>query len=183
MTVKIAVSLVLAAIIQTTVGQLLPATPGQWFGHIDWLLLIVVYVGLQRAPVQVLVTGTAAGIVLNGFSWGRGFGVAGLGYILAGYVVDRIVAWIVADSPLVRFLAVAAGSFVSTIVRLLFFRLLQIELPILIGGRNIGATIVFSLFANLIASVPAYLILDWVFQKNSMLRTRRMEARRIRPRL
>ncbi len=183
LTVKIAVSLILAAIIQTTLGQMLPVTVGQWFRHIDWILLVVVYVGLQRDPVQALVTGSVAGIVLNAFSWGRGFGIAGLGYVLAGYAVDRIVAWIVADSPLVRFSAVAAGSVISTLIRLLFFRLLQIELPMLIGGRNIGATIVFSLFANLIASIPVYLILDRVFQKNTRLRTRRMEARRIRPRL
>jgi len=183
LTVKIAVSLLLAAIIQTTLAQNLPATLGQWFGHIDWLLLIVVYVGLQRDPVQVLMTGAVAGIVLNAFSWGRGFGIAGLGYVLAGYAVNRIVAWIVADNPFVRFSIVAAGSVASTVVRVIFFRVLQIELPAVVGGKNIGATIVFSLFANLIASVPLFLLLDRFFLKNATVRSRRMEARRMRPRL
>lgn len=182
-TIKIAVSLVLAAIIQTTLAQNLPVSVGQWFRHIDWLLLIVVYVGLQRDPVQVLMTGTVAGLVLNSFSWGRGFGIAGLGYVLAGYVVNRIVAWIVADNPFVRFSIVAAGTVVSTIVRVIFFRVLQVELPEVVGGKNIGATIVFSLIGNLIASVPLFLLLDRTFQKNATVRSRRMEARRMRPRL
>ncbi len=152
-------------------------------GYVDWLLLVVVYVGLQRDPIQALITGTAAGIMQDSFSGGRGFGVSGMAYLMAAYFSDRIAAWIVVDNLLVRFSAIVAGSLVSTAVHLLFYRLLQVDLPNLAGGKSMAATLVFGLFANLIISVLLYFALDRVFKKDAALRVRRMEARRVRSRL
>ncbi|MGH9841652.1 MAG: rod shape-determining protein MreD [Blastocatellia bacterium] len=183
-TAKIAISLLVATLIQTLLAPpVVPAGLARWMSYIDWLLLVVVYVGLQRAPVQALLTGAAAGIFQDAFSGGKGFGVSGLAYLLAAYVADRIVAWIVVDNLLVRFSAIVAGSLVSTIVRLIFYRMLQVELPVLAGGNNVIATLVFGLFANLIVSVLLYILFDRVFKKESAVRVRRMEARRIRPKL
>jgi hypothetical protein len=53
----------------------------------------------------------------------------------------------------------------------------------LASGREIAATVVFDLFANLFASVLLYIALDRVFNKGIDQRRRRMEARRLRPRL
>jgi rod shape-determining protein MreD len=182
-TLKIAVSLIVAAIIQALLAPpIVPVAAGRWMGYIDWLLLVVVYVGLQRDPVQALLTGTAAGIMQDSLSGGRGFGVSGMAYLIAAYISDRIAAWIVVDNMLVRFSAIVAGSLVSVAVRLVFYRLLHVELPNLSGG-NIAATLVFGLFANLIVSVLLYFALDRVFKKDAAMRVRRMEARRVRTRL
>jgi len=181
-TLKIAVCLFVAAFLQTTLAQQVPISLGQWLGHINWLLLVVIYIGLQRDPVKALVTGAFAGLIHEAFSFGRGFGVNGLAFVLAAYVADRIASVIVVDNLWFRFSAVTAGSVVNTVIRLVFFRLLKLELPVLAGGRSIAATIVFDLIANLIGSILLYLVLDRVFIKDADQRVRRMEARRLRTR-
>lgn len=184
-TLRIAVCLLVAVVIQTTLTQLVPPTVGQWLGHIDWLLLIVVYVCLQRNPVQALITAMAAGLIQDAFSLSSeiAIGVSGLAYVIAAYVADRIVSVIVADNLLVRFLTVASASIVNILVRALFYRMLKFKLPVLAGGKGVAAALVFGLCANLIASVLLYLFLDRVFSRNAALRLRRSEARRMRSRL
>lgn len=184
-TLKIAVCLIAAALIQTALPQLVPAALGQWLGHVDWLLLVVIYVCLQRSPAQALITAGAAGLLqdLLSLSSEVALGVSGLAYVLAAYVADRIVSVIVADNLLVRVATVAAGSVVSLIVRISFYRLLKFKLPALADGQDIAAAIVFGLFANLIVSILLYLLLDRFFSRNAALRSRRTEARRIRTRL
>ncbi len=179
-TLKILGCLVVAALLQTTLVQLVPRAIGQALAQIDWLLLVTVYIGLQRDPVKALLTGTAAGVVYDCFSGGRTVGVSGFAYVLAAYITHRIAAIIVVDNLLVRVLTVAAASIVNTGVRLAFYGLLQIELPVLAGGRTIAEAFIFGLFANLIASILLYIFLDRIFKKDATLRMRRSEARRRR---
>ncbi len=180
---KITVCLFAAAYLQTTLAQQAPAAFGQWLGHVSWLLLVVIYIALQRDAVRALLTAAAAGIIHDSFSMGRGVGVNGLALVIAAYVADRIASVIMVDNLIFRFLAVTAGSVINTMIRLAFYGLLKIELPALSGGRSAGAVVVFDLFANLFASVLLYIALDRVFNKGFDQRRRRMEARRLRPRL
>ncbi|MGE0127804.1 MAG: rod shape-determining protein MreD [Blastocatellales bacterium] len=182
-TLKIAACLFAAAYLQTTLVQQVPVSVGRWLGHINWLLLVVVYIGLRRDPVQALLTGAFAGVFHDAFSLGRVIGVNGLAMVLAAYVADRIAAVIMVDNLIFRFLAVASGSVINTVIRLLFYGLLKLELPTLASGREIAAAIVFDLFANLFVSVLLYIALDRVFNKDAGQKVRRMEARRLRPRL
>jgi rod shape-determining protein MreD len=184
-TLKIAVCLFAAAYLQTTLAQQVPVSLGRWLGHISWLLLVVVYIALQRNAVRSLMTAAAAGVIHDAFSMGRGVGVNGLALLLAAYVADRIASVVMVDNLIFRFLAVTAGSVINTLVRLGFYRTLNLELPVLAGGREMAATVVFDLFANLFASVLLYIVLDRVFNKGVGIdqRRRRMEARRLRPRL
>ena len=184
-TLKITVCLLAAAYLQTTLAQQVPASFGRWLGHISWLLLVVVYMALQRDAVRSLMTAAAAGVIHDALSMGRGVGVNGLAMVLSAYVADRIASVIMVDNLIFRFLAVTAGSVINTMVRLGFYSkwALNLELPVLASGREIAATVVFDLFANLFASVLLYIALDRVFNKGIDQRRRRMEARRLRPRL
>jgi rod shape-determining protein MreD len=184
-TLKIAVCLFAAAFLQTTLAQQVPASSGQWLGHISWLLLVVVYIALQRDAVRSLMTAAAAGVIHDAFSMGRGIGVNGLAMVLAAYFADRIATVIMVDNLIFRFLAVTAGSVINSLVRLGFYRALNLELPVLASGREMAKNVVFDLFANLFASVLLYIALDRVFNKGVGIdqRRRRMEARRLRPRL
>lgn len=185
LTLKITVCLLAAAYLQTTLAQQVPVPLGRWLGHISWLLLVVVYIALQRDAVRSLMTAAAAGVIHDALSMGRGVGVNGLAMVLAAYVADRIASVIMVDNLIFRFLAVTAGSVINTMVRLGFYSkwALNLELPVLASGREIAATVVFDLFANLFASVLLYIALDRVFNKGIDQRRRRMEARRLRPRL
>jgi rod shape-determining protein MreD len=184
-TLKIAVCLFAAAFLQTTLAQQVPQSLGLWLGHISWLLLVVVYIALQRDAVRSLMTAAGAGVIHDAFSMGRGIGVNGLAMVLAAYLADRIASVIMVDNLIFRFLAVTAGSVINSLVRLGFYRVLNPELPVLASGREMAAAVVFDLFANLFASVLLYIALDRVFNKGVGIdqRRRRMEARRLRPRL
>jgi len=103
--------------------------------------------------------------------------------VLAAYVADRIATVIMVDNLIFRFLAVTAGSVINTLIRVAFYSLLKLDLPDLASGRDVAATVIFDLFANLFASVLLYIALDRVFNKGIDQRRRRMEARRLRPRL
>ena len=187
-TAKIAACLLVAIFAQTTLVRLLPESLGRWIGHIDWLLLVIVYVCLQRNPMRALMTAVAAGIVHDAFSRVQApgvaqvIGVSGFAYVLAAYVADRIVSVIVADSMLVRFATVASASAVNTLARYMFYKMLKFQLPVLVGGQGIAAAVVFGLVTNLIASALLYVLLDRLFNKGSAARVRRGEARRIKAR-
>jgi rod shape-determining protein MreD len=184
-TLKITVCLLAAAGLQTTLAQQVPESLGQWLGHVSWLLLVVVYIALQRDAIRSLMTAVAAGVILDAFSNGRGVGVNGLALVLAAYVADRIATVIMVDNLIFRFLAVTAGSVINSLVRLGFYSkwALNLELPVLANGRRVAETVIFDLFANLFASVLLYIALDRVFNKGVDQRRRRLEARRLRPRL
>jgi rod shape-determining protein MreD len=180
-TLKIFGCLLVAAFLKTTLVQQVPQSLGEWLGHIDWLLLVVVYIGLQRDPFRALLTGTAAGIMQDIFSGGQAVGISGFAYVLAAYITYRFATFIMVDNLMVRFMAVAVASLVSTIVRLSIYKALQIELPVLAGGQTIAPAIVFGLFANLIASVLFFNPMNRIFGgKDAKLRLRRSEARRRR---
>ncbi|HEY6400954.1 MAG TPA: rod shape-determining protein MreD, partial [Blastocatellia bacterium] len=91
-TLKITVCLLAAAYLQTTLAQQVSAPVGQWLGHISWLLLVVVYIALQRDPVKSLMTAVAAGALHDAFSMASGvglrtgIGVNGLALVIAAYV-------------------------------------------------------------------------------------------------
>jgi rod shape-determining protein MreD len=182
-TLKIAVCLFAAALLQTTLVQQVPVSLGIWLGHINWLLLVVIYTGLQRDPVRALMTGVAAGLIRDALSGGRGVGISGLAFVLAAYVADRLSSVIVVDNLFFRLSAVAAGSIVSTATHLVFYGLLKLDFPAYSSGRNIAATVVFDLITNLIGSVLLYSVLDRLFKKRTAQMMRRMEARRLRPKL
>lgn len=185
---KIAICLLVAVFAQTTLVRLVPGSIGKWFAYIDWVLLVVVYICLQRNPVQALLTAAIAGLLQDAFSRGQAIGVvqaigvSGFAYVLAAYVADRIVSVIVAENLLVRFATVASASVINIITRYAFYKLLKFNLPVLTGGQGLAAAIVFGLVTNLIVSVLLYLVLDRIFRRDSALRIRRSEARRIRPR-
>jgi rod shape-determining protein MreD len=187
-TAKIAACLLVAIFAQTTLVRLLPDTLGRWIGHIDWLLLVIVYVCLQRNPARALLTAMFAGVMLDAFSRvqapgvAQAVGVSGFAYVLAAYVADRIVSIIVADNILVRFATVASASVINTLTRYAFYKLLKFKLPVLAGGEGFAAALVFGLVTNLIASVLLYILLDRLFNKDSAARVRRGEARRIKAR-
>jgi rod shape-determining protein MreD len=180
-TLKIFGCLIVAALLKTTLVQHIPQWLGEWLGHIDWLLLVVVYIGLQRDPFRALLTGAAAGMLQDIFSGGQGVGISGFAYVMAAYITHRFATFIVVDNLVVRFMAVATASLVSTLIRLSFYKLLQIELPVLAGGQAVAPAIVFGLFANLFASVLFFNPMSRIFgSKDAKFRIRRSEARRRR---
>lgn len=180
LTLRILGSLLAAALVQITLPQWVSWRIAGWLGQIDWLLLVTVYIGLQRDPYRALLTGAVAGVIHDAFSLSGSFGVSGAAYVVAAYLTHSITAVIVVDNLLIRFVTVSAGALAATGIRLLFYALLRIPLAILGSGQLVAAGFVFSLLVHLIVSIPFFILLDRLFLKGESLRRRRLEARRRR---
>ncbi len=180
LTLKVLGSLLAAALIQITLAQMVPWRVAGLLGRIDWLLLVTVYIGLQRDPFRSMLTGALAGLIHDACSLSGTFGVSGLAYVVAAYVVYQITTLIVIDNLLIRLVAVSAASLANAGIRLLFYALLRIQLPLLGSGRLIASSLIVSLLVHLTVSVSLFILLDRLFLKGDTLRRRRSEARRRR---
>jgi len=173
--IKIGISLLVAALLQVTLVQHV----SQGLRYIDWLLLVVVYVGLhQRNHLLALWTATLAGIMKDVSSGGPVFAISGIAYLLAAYLADRVSALIVLTNVPVRIGTVAAASLINIVIQLIGYQLLHLPLTPLTGQENILATIVLSLIGNLIASILLFALLDFFFQATTGQGLRRLEALR-----
>ena len=179
-TLVILVSLVVAGFSQTTLVRLVPQWVGEWLGYADWLLLVTVYIAMQRNPIRAMLTGVGAGIIHDTLTGANMAGVSGIAYILAAYATHSISSLFIVDSLTVRFVAVSVSSLISASVRLVFYQILKVSLPELAGADRVAAYYVFTLLVHLIASTLLYILLDRIFLKGDALRRRREEARRRR---
>lgn len=163
-----------AAFAQTTLVQYVSTG----LRHIDWPLLVVVYISLQRDPAQALLTATAAGLLKDAATGGQALGVSGIAYLLAAYLGDRVSAIIMVDNLLVRIGAVAAASIINIIAQLISYQILKFEITPLTGQDSVLATIIFALIANLSMAILFYRVLDRIFVSRSKQSLRRTEAMR-----
>jgi rod shape-determining protein MreD len=173
--IKIAFCLLVAVLLQVTLVQ--HVHPG--LRHVDWLLLVVVYLGLQQRNHQVtLITATVAGLLKDFSSGSQVIAVSGLAYLFASFLADRVASVIVLDNALVRAGTVAAATLINLVVQLIGYQILRFELTPLTGQENVLAVIVLGLIANLIASILLFVVLDNIFQTTTRLGLRRTEAMR-----
>jgi rod shape-determining protein MreD len=170
--IKIGISLLVAAFLQITLVQFI--SPG--LRVIDWLLLVIVYIGLQQRDHQVaLFTATLAGIVKDFSTGGRVIALSGIAYLLAAFWADRVSSYIVMDNLPVRVGTVATASLLNVLVQLIGYQLLHLPLAPLTGQESfLGAVVI----GNLLASIPFFVVLDYFFQTTTSLGLRRSEAMR-----
>ena len=173
--IKIGLSLLGAALLQVTLVQHV----SQGLRHIDWLLLVVVYIALQqRNHLVALWTATLAGILKDASSGGPVFALSGIAYLFAAYLADRISALIVLSNLPVRIGTVAAASLANLIIQLVGYQLLHLPLTPLTGQENLLAVLVLSVIGNLLASILLFALLDFFFLATTGQGVRRLEALR-----
>jgi rod shape-determining protein MreD len=173
--IKIGISLLVAAFLQITLVQFI--SPG--LRVIDWLLLVIVYIGLQQRDHQVaLFTATLAGIVKDFSTGGRVIALSGIAYLLAAFWADRVSSYIVMDNLPVRVGTVATASLLNVLVQLIGYQLLHLPLAPLTGQESFLGAVVMGMIGNLLASIPFFVVLDYFFQTTTSLGLRRSEAMR-----
>jgi rod shape-determining protein MreD len=148
-----------------------------WFGYIDWLLLVTIYVSLLRDPGQALFTGTAAGLLQDAASYSA-IGISGMADVLAAYLAYWVSSRVYVEGLFIRILTVIGGSLVSTLTRLALCRILGFNFPPLAGARSAMMWIALSMAANLLISLPFFTTLDRLFKPGLRQRARRAEAMR-----
>src|SRR5688572_24720909 len=101
---KIAAILAVAIVLQLSLRAV-------WapFSYIDFPLVIVVYIALQRDAWQALIVGTIAGLVVDAASGGL-VGAGGFSKTLTAYIVFLAASRINIENPLLRIPVLAAAA-------------------------------------------------------------------------
>src|SRR3977135_2305330 len=140
---RIAAVLALAIILQLSLAAVWPKLV-----FIDFPLVIVVYVALQREAWQALITGTLAGLAVDAASGGI-IGAGGFSKTLTAYIVFYAATRVNLENPLLRIPILAAAAALDGAVYVGLHRLLgqSLQVPFVqtISYRVVGTTIVGTL--------------------------------------
>src|SRR5499425_2022829 len=115
---KIAAVLAIAIILQLSLRAVWPP-----LSYIDFPLIVVVYIALQRDAWQALIVGTIAGLVVDAVSGGL-IGAGGFSKTLTAYIIYLAATRINLENPLLRIPVLAAASVVDSAIYVFWLRLL-----------------------------------------------------------
>ena len=168
---KIAAALAIAIILQLSLREV-------WspFAYIDFPLVVVVYIALQRHAWQALIVGTIAGLAIDAASGGL-IGAGGFSKTLAAYLIYFAATRFNLENTLLRIPVLAAATSIDSAVYVFWVRSLgyTTSVPFMqtMSYRLIGTTIVGTL---------AFYLLDSLFSEQARQRrtfaSRRKGARR-----
>src|SRR5678816_3070707 len=148
---KIAAVLALAIILQLSLREAWPP-----LSHIDFPLIVVVYVALQRDAWTALIVGTIAGLAIDAPSRGL-IGAGGFSKTLTAYLVYVAATRVNLENPLLRIPVLAAASLIDSSVYFFWHRSLgnPPSLPFVqtMSYRLIGTTIVGTFVLYLLDSL------------------------------
>jgi len=168
---KIAAVLALSILLQLSLRILWPP-----LSYIDFPLIVVVYIALQRDAWQALVVGTLAGIIVDASSGGL-IGAGGFSKTLTAYIIYFAATRVNLENPLVRIPVLAAATVLDSAVYVFWHRLLGYP-PV----KPLMQTMSYRLIATTIAGTLVLYMLDSVIANSSaqqrQFATRRRVARR-----
>ena len=168
---KIAVVLLVSILLQLSLREI-----WQPLSYIDFPLVVVVYIALQRDAWQALLVGTLAGLIVDAASGGL-IGAGGFSKTLTAYVIFFAATKINLENPLLRIPVLAAGSLLDSAIYVFWHRVLGY--PPLVPFVQ---TMSYKLIATTVAGTLALYMLDALgAEKNAQRRqfaTRRRVARR-----
>jgi rod shape-determining protein MreD len=165
--VVLSVSILLQLLLREVWGKL---------SYIDFPLVVVVYIALQRDAWQALVVGTLAGLIIDAASGGL-IGAGGFSKTLTAYIIYFAATRVNLENPLLRIPVLAAGSLLDSAIYVFWHRVMGYP-PI----APFVQTMSYRLIATTVVGTLVLYILDaLVAERNSQRRhfaTRRRVARR-----
>jgi len=168
---KIAAVLALSILLQLSLRVLWPP-----LSYIDFPLIVVVYIALQRDAWRALLVGTLAGIIVDASSGGL-IGAGGFSKTLTAYIIYFAATKVNLENPLVRIPVLAAATVIDSAIYVFWHRLLGYP-PVL----PLMQTISYRLIATTIAGTLVLYMLDSLIADRSaqqrQFATRRRVARR-----
>jgi rod shape-determining protein MreD len=168
---KIAVALVIAIVLQLNLG-------GVWhpLSYIDFPLIVVVYIALQRHAWQALIVGTIAGLAVDAPSGGI-IGAGGFSKTLTAYLIYFAATRVNLENTLLRIPVLAAATLIDAAIY--FFWQRSLGHP---PGVPFMQTISYSVIGTTIVGTFAFYLLDTLFTERARQRrtfaSRRKGARR-----
>jgi rod shape-determining protein MreD len=168
---KIAVVLLLSVLLQLSLREV-----WQPLSYIDFPLVVVVYIALQRDAWQALLVGTLAGLIVDAASGGL-VGAGGFSKTLTAYVIYFAATRVNLENPLLRIPVLAAGSLLDSAIYVFWHRVLGYPPAV-----PFVQTMSYKLIATTVAGTLALYIIDALVAERSAQRrqfaTRRRVARR-----
>ena len=168
---KIAAVLLISIVLQLSLREV-------WrpLAYIDFPLIVVVYIALQREAWQALVVGTLAGLIVDARSGGL-IGAGGFSKTLTAYIIFFAATKVNLENPLLRIPVLAAASMLDSAIYVFWHRLLGYP-----PGAPLMQTISYRLIATTVVGTLVLYVLDSVKSGESAQRrqfaTRRRVARR-----
>jgi rod shape-determining protein MreD len=144
--------------------------------YIDFPLVVVVYIALQRDAWQALLVGTLAGLIVDAASGGL-VGAGGFSKTLTAYIIYFAATRVNLENPLLRIPVLAAGSLLDSAIYVFWHRVLGYP-PV----APLMQTMSYKLIATTVVGTLALYLLDALVAERSAQRrqfaTRRRVARR-----
>ena len=144
--------------------------------YIDFPLIVIVYIALQREAWQALVVATLSGLIVDAQS-GALIGAGGFSKTLTAYVIYFAATKVNLENPLLRIPVLAAASVLDSLVFVFWHRLFG-QPP----SVPIVQTISYKLIATTVVGTLLLYFIDSLFAERSSQRrqfaTRRRVARR-----
>lgn len=168
---KIAVVLLLSILLQLSLRKV-------WepLSYIDFPLVVVVYIALQRDAWQALLVGTLAGLIVDATSGGL-IGSGGFAKTLTAYVIYFAATRVNLENPLLRIPVLATASVLDSLIYVFWHRVLGYPPAV-----PLMQTVSYKLIATTIAGTLMLYMLDSLVAEKSAQRrqfaTRRRVARR-----
>ena len=168
---KIAAVLAISIVLQLSLRALWPP-----LSYVDFPLIVVVYIALQRDAWQALLVGTLAGLIVDAASGGL-VGAGGFSKTLTAYVIYFAATRVNLENPLLRIPVLGAATLMDASIYVFWHRLLGY--PPLVPLMQ---TLSYKLIATTIAGTLVVYMLDSVVTERASQRrqfaTRRKTARR-----
>jgi rod shape-determining protein MreD len=168
---KIAVVLLISIVLQLSLREV-------WrpLSFIDFPLVIVVYIALQRDAWKALLVGTLAGLIVDAASGGL-VGAGGFAKTLTAYIIYFAATRVNLENPLLRIPVLAAGSVLDSAIYVFWHRVLGYP-PVV----PFVQTMSYKLIATTVAGTVVMYLLDALLSERSaqsrQFATRRRVARR-----
>jgi rod shape-determining protein MreD len=168
---KIAAVLAISLVLQLSLRIVWPP-----LSYIDFPLVVVVYIALQRDAWRALLVGTLAGLIVDAASGGL-IGAGGFSKTLTAYVIYFAATRVNLENPLLRIPVLAAATVLDSTIYVTWHRLLGYP-PL----APLMQTLSYRLIATTIVGTLVMYMLDSVVTERSAQRrqfaTRRRVARR-----
>jgi rod shape-determining protein MreD len=168
---KIAAVLLISIVLQLSLREV-------WrpLAYIDFPLIVVVYIALQREAWRALVVATLAGLIVDARSGGL-IGAGGFSKTLTAYVIFFAATKVNLENPLLRIPVLAAATVLDSAIYVFWHRALNYP-----PGVPLLQTISYKLIATTVVGTLVLYMLDSVMSGQSAQRrqfaTRRRVARR-----
>lgn len=160
--VRVSVALIIAIALQWSLPNVFQAAV-----FVNFPLLIIVYIALQRESLKAIIYATVAGIAVDALSGGL-LGAGGFSLTLTAFVVAEIARRVLLlDNPLLKIPVLAGASALDNLIYFSMHRLLG-QTP----NSDFAETIAYSAIGTCVVGTILMLIFEFVFSDRARLQRR-----------